>query len=92
MNAKRRTRVAKMHEELDAIQGYLRDLLEEAQELKEQEREAFDNLPPGLQQSERGQNMEAHADRQEEAADGIEQALDTLDEAYSTIQDTLDND
>lgn len=49
-------------------------------ECAEQQREAFDNIPEGLQSSERGQTSEARAD-----------ALDEFDEALSDIASTLES-
>lgn len=62
MNKKRMERLTKARDELEA--------------LKEEERAAFDNLPEGLQQSERGQRMEEIGDYLDEAIGAIDQCLD----------------
>lgn len=41
-------------------------------EMAEEEREKFDNMPEGLQQGERGQDMETAADALESAADELD--------------------
>lgn len=48
------------------------DLLREA---AEEERASYDNLPEGIQESERGQKMEETADALDEAVSSLEDAL-----------------
>lgn len=48
------------------------DLLREA---AEEERASYDNLPEGIQESERGQKMEETADALDEAVSSLEGAL-----------------
>ena len=74
MNKQRRKEIAK------AI-----GLIEQAREIldavKEEEQEAFDNLPENLQNSERGETMEAHIST-------IEDFLDELD--TDNLQEIVD--
>ena len=49
------------------------------EEIMNDEREAFDNMPEGLQQGERGQAAEA-------AADALEEAFGNLEEAEGNIE------
>lgn len=44
------------------------------------EREAFDNMPEGLQASERGQAAESAADALERARDSTQEAIDAIGE------------
>ena len=71
MNAKRRKR-------LEQIISQLENLQQEVQEMAEQERESFDNLPEGLQASERGEAMEENADDLEYADTDFETLLEGL--------------
>lgn len=53
------------------------DVLEE---VRDEEQEAFDNLPEGLQYSERGEMME-------EAIDSLDEVVDYLDDVIPSLED-----
>ena len=72
MNKDRRDRIAKIKEALEDLRGQIEDLQSE-------EREAFDNMPEILQQSERGQASES-------AADALQSAYDAADEAITNLE------
>ena len=74
MNKTRRTAIEK-------IRDKLMDLLEEIEQVKDQEQEAFDNMPEGLQSSERGEAMESAISSLEEAYDSVDSAVCSLEEA-----------
>lgn len=76
MNKERRTRLA-------AIAQQIAGLIEEAEALRDQEQDAFDNMPEGLQQSERGETMEQAIEAIATAIDGLEQAREAVDEAVA---------
>ena len=46
--------------------------------IKDEEQEAFDNLPENLQGSDRGEAMEAAADNLDSAFNGMDEVLDYL--------------
>lgn len=48
--------------------------------MQEEEQEAFDNMPEGLQESERGQTVEENAERLEEIAGCIEEQEEELED------------
>lgn len=60
MNAARRKERDKIIDVIDAI-------IERLEALKDEEEEAFDNLPDSIQQSERGQQMEENAENRKSA-------------------------
>lgn len=74
MNAARRKELARA-----------KALIEEARSIIEavaaDERDAFDNMPEGLQETDRGQRMSEIADNLDELASTLEEAETTLDEA-----------
>lgn len=72
MNAERRKR-------LGQIATAIGDARLDLEAIVEEEREAFDNMPEGLQESEKGQAMS-------EAADTLEEACSNLDDVASTIE------
>ncbi len=70
MNKARRKSITAI---LDAIQQHIIDL----EAIRDEEQEAFDNLPENLQEAERGQSMQ--------------EAIDALDEAISSTTDAADH-
>lgn len=74
MNNDRRKRIG-------AVLGELQVQLEALQGLAEEEREAYDNMPEGLQQSERGEASSAAADALGSAVSDLESAIASLEEA-----------
>lgn len=65
---------------LEKIISQLEDLQQEVQEMAEQERECFENLPDSLQESERGETMEENADDLDNTDYDFDSLLDTLRE------------
>jgi hypothetical protein len=59
----------------------LREIETEIEEVAAEEREAYDNLPEGLQNGERGEAMSAAADALENAHSQVGDALASLEEA-----------
>ena len=72
MNKARRATMAEALEQL-------RRAHELVELIKDEEREAYDNMPEGLQASDGGQEMEATADALESAADSMQSAIDDLE-------------
>lgn len=70
MNASRRKELELL---IDQIEGISTGL----EELRDQEQEAFDNLPESLQYSGKGEKME--------------EAINYLDDAISGLEDTIEN-
>lgn len=61
----------------DTDKEFLEGIQSDIENIKDEEQDAFDNMPEGLQQSERGQ--------------ASEQAVENLDEACGNIQTLIDN-
>lgn len=74
MNAARRKTIS----EAVALIDQAHDLIEE---IANQERESFDNLPEGLQESERGERMDEIATALEEAYMTLTDVVDQLNDA-----------
>lgn len=70
-------------EALDNAHSKLLEVVEELERIADEEREAFDNLPEGLQVSERGEAME-------EAADTIDEAREAIDEICGELWDIIE--
>ena len=80
MNKERRAKIADqikrleaLNEQFSAIKSEAEEIAAELEQIRDEEQEAFDNLPEGLQQGERGQACE-------NAINEIGSAIDTLGE------------
>ncbi len=74
MNKERRDRLSDVIASLEEA----KDLLED---VKSDEQEAFDNMPEGLQSSERGSKMLDYIDLMEEAGDKIDKICEFIGES-----------
>lgn len=81
MNAAQRKTLSAALAALSAVKEALENAHSVAEELANEEQEKFDNMPEGLQQSERGQAIEGAASTLNEIADHLQTALDALEEA-----------
>ena len=73
MNPNRRDRLARLNDQIF-------DIMEKLEELRDEELEAFENLPESFNSSERGEAMQT-------AIGAMDEALSSLDNAESRIQD-----
>lgn len=73
MNNTRRAQIRKALEMIETAKSIL-------EEMADEEQECFDNLPEGLQESERGEQMEENAYNLVEAYEGLADIMDTIDE------------
>ena len=75
MNKQRRKRI-------DELTDMIQDIQSSLDELREEEQEAYDNLPEGIQDSERGDAMC-------DAIEAMENADSSLQDAYDYLIDLL---
>lgn len=75
MNKNRRDRLAKLSDQIS-------DIMEKLEELRDEELEAFENLPESLTSSERGETMQT-------AIGAMDDALSSLENADSRILDAM---
>lgn len=73
MNAKRR-------KELEKALTLLGDALDIINQVREDEEDAYENMPEGLQESERGEQMSDNVYELEMAANDIENVADSINE------------
>lgn len=85
MNNERRKRIGVIHDRLTAAVEKWEDLKSEVEELAGEEREAFDNLSEGLQQSDQGQRSEAAADALDEAVSSLESIIEYISETTTSL-------
>lgn len=72
MNKDRRKAIGNIYDKLIDIQSDLECI-------RDEEQEAFDNLPESIQYSERGERMEEYISSLEEALDYVDYAVESLD-------------
>lgn len=58
-------------------------MIMELEEIRDEEQDAFDNLPEGIQESERGEHMEEYISQMESAIDDMENAKSSLEEVFN---------
>ena len=75
MNKNRRDRLAKLSDQIS-------DIMEKLEELRDEELEAFENLPESLNSSGRGETMQT-------AIGAMDDALSSLENADSRILDAM---
>lgn len=69
-------------------------IADELETLKDEEAEAFDNLPQSLQEGEKGQDMQAAVDSMESALELLRAFADletNADDAFANIEDAKGN-
>ena len=77
MNLARRNRI------INAIVGELREIVAELENVRDEESDAFSNMPESLQDSERGQKAREAVDTLETAVDSITSETDNLENIVS---------
>ena len=82
MNRERRKRIAKAY-----------GLIEEAkvilEEVKEDETEAYDNLPESFQNGDRGEEMQGYIEMLDEAYNYLDDASSIVDQIYLRVKSSL---
>ena len=91
MNRIRRKDMSKALELLD--QAKVLELLGQAKDIieacRDEEQEAYDNLPEGIQSSDRGELMDGYIYEMEDAMESIESAMESIASAVDTLTDNV---
>ena len=74
MNAKRRNRLSKLYDQLE-------DMRSQLEQIKDEEQEAYDNMPEGVQTSDKGETAYEALDNLENAHGLLEEVLEGIDNA-----------
>lgn len=69
--------------QISALLAQLNEIRDSVEQLQGEEQEGFDNLPEGLQQSEKGHSMEQAAEQLGSALESVDEALQALEEAQA---------
>lgn len=79
MNKACRTELDKIHTDATALLNRLDDL-------QSDEEESFNNMPEGLQNSDRGEQTQANADTLRQAKDSLETAIQSMQECIDYLE------
>ena len=82
MNNTRRRRISELKTQIDFANNQLKDANKKLSSILNEEQDAFDNMPEGLQSSYRGMCYE-------DAIDSMEEANDKLDEVIELLNDIV---
>ena len=78
MNKQRREKIRQLKIQIDLIKTDLKKVSSELSSILNEEQDAFDNMPEGLQASLRGMCSEDAIDSMEEASEKIDEVIELL--------------
>ena len=80
MNKQRREKIGKLKARIQGTQIELKRLSGELSSILDEEQDAFDNIPEGLQSSYRGMCSEDAIDSMEEASEKLDEVIELLND------------
>lgn len=80
MNKQRREKISKLKVRFQGVKMELNQLSSELFSILDEEQDAFDNMPEGLQGSYRGMCSEDSIDSMEEASDKLDEVIELLND------------
>lgn len=86
MNKQRRKRIAELVEKIGTIASDLEPLVNEAEALADEERDAYESMPDSIQQGDRGQEASSAVDSLDEAKSQLDSAKEAADEAVNQLE------
>jgi len=90
MNKERRTSLSEVVVKLTAAQEILDDAKNRIEFCRDDEQDAYDNLPESLQEGEKGDAMQENIDALDEAFYNLDEMSDTIGETIEKIQEAID--
>ncbi len=90
MNAPRRKNLAKIIEAIEELKSQLEDQMSDLETLRDEETDYYDNMPEGIQASERGERAECSMEALTEACDTLYDLVSQLEDVTSSIQEAID--
>lgn len=80
MNDTRRRRISELKTQIDFANNYLKEANKKLSSILNEEQDAFDNMPEGLQSSYRGMCSEDAIDNMEEASEKLDEVIELLND------------
>lgn len=90
MNKERRKQLKEAVTLLTDAQEKIQEASSIVETCKDEEEESYDNLPEGVQDSERGEAMEENASQLDDAMSELESIGDSVGEQIDLIQEVID--
>lgn len=90
MNKIRKNIISEKIKELKSIQSQVETIIEELEEVRNDEESAYDSLPYGIQESERGETMQENIEELDEQLSAIEELTSNIEEITGGLQDIID--
>lgn len=90
MNKLRRKELQQQADKLEDLMVELATIKEEIEEIKEQEEGCYDALPEGIQDSDRGCDMQENIDSLDEIIDTLDTINDEMDDVFSTLNEVIE--
>ena len=90
MNNQRRAALKRAISALNKAQEYAEEAKEIIEYVRDDEQDAYDSLPAGIQDSERGEQMEENCDDLDGIAGEIDIIYDSCEEQIDAIQEVID--
>ena len=89
MNDTRRNALAEIRSRIELALGELGNAKDELDGVISAEQEAFDNMPEGLQQADRGQAMEDGLSTLDDASSNLDDAISSLEDIMGQIDEVV---
>ena len=89
MNNARRKAITEAMEKTLTVIGTLEEAKGDLESLRDEEQDAFDNMPESRQQSERGQASETAISELDEVITKLEKAIDAISDAQSNAENAV---
>lgn len=90
MNRERRKELEKAISLLNDAQENLDAAMEIVDSVKDEEQEAYDNLPESIQYGEKGDIMQENVDELDDASSELDSIRDSVEEQIDAIQNVID--
>ena len=90
MNAPRRKNLQAIIEAIEELKSQLEDQMSDLETLRDEETDYYDNMPEGIQASERGERAECSMEALTEACDNLYDLIDQIEGVTSSIQEAID--
>lgn len=89
MNNARRKEIEEIRAALENAKADLEGFVSNAEQARDDEEDAFGNMPESIQQGERGQASEAAAEALSTMCDSLAEAIDALDSAIESANEAI---
>lgn len=91
MNRNDRKQIRNIYEVLSVSLEDIKNQLSTLEEMRDEEESKFDNMPEGLQESERGEAIQEAIDKLSEVVDMLESVASDLEDACNELYDLGEN-